>query len=120
MAVHDSKHRVRDCSVRLRRDGRGDPLLYLHGASGLPAWSPFFEKMAERYDVLVPEHPGFGNSDNPAYVRNIADWEAVARVHGQRFGAIRPANTLVQAQLVGEEYLVEIEAEAQIGAGDAL
>jgi enamine deaminase RidA (YjgF/YER057c/UK114 family) len=54
------------------------------------------------------------------YVRNIADWEAVARVHGQRFGAIRPANTLVQAALVGEEYLVEIEAEAVIGAGDAL
>jgi enamine deaminase RidA (YjgF/YER057c/UK114 family) len=54
------------------------------------------------------------------YMRNIADWEAVARVHGERFGAIRPANTLVQAQLVGEEYLVEIEAEALIGAGDAL
>jgi enamine deaminase RidA (YjgF/YER057c/UK114 family) len=54
------------------------------------------------------------------YVRNIGDWEAVACVHGERFGAIRPANTLVQAQLVGEQYLVEIEAEALIGAGDAL
>ncbi len=49
------------------------------------------------------------------YVRDIADWEAVARVHGARFGAIRPANTLVEARLVGEEYLVEIEAEAVIG-----
>jgi enamine deaminase RidA (YjgF/YER057c/UK114 family) len=54
------------------------------------------------------------------YIRHITDWEPVARVHGQRFGAIRPANTLVQAQLVGDEYLVEIEAEAVIGAGDAL
>jgi enamine deaminase RidA (YjgF/YER057c/UK114 family) len=54
------------------------------------------------------------------YVRRLEDWEAVARVHGERFGPIRPANTLVQAGLVGEPYLVEIEAEAVIGAGDAL
>lgn len=54
------------------------------------------------------------------YLKNIDDWEAVARVHGSRFGDIRPANTLVQALLVGDEYLVEIEAEAVIGAGDAL
>jgi enamine deaminase RidA (YjgF/YER057c/UK114 family) len=44
------------------------------------------------------------------------DWEAVARAHGERFGEILPANTLVQASLVGEEYLVEIEAEAIVGA----
>lgn len=54
------------------------------------------------------------------YVKDIGDWEPVARVHGDRFGQIRPANTLVQARLVGDEYLVEIEAEAVIGAGDAL
>jgi enamine deaminase RidA (YjgF/YER057c/UK114 family) len=54
------------------------------------------------------------------YVRRLEDWEVVARVHGERFGAIRPANTLVQAGLVGDPYLVEIEAEAVIGAGDAL
>jgi aryl-alcohol dehydrogenase-like predicted oxidoreductase/enamine deaminase RidA (YjgF/YER057c/UK114 family) len=49
------------------------------------------------------------------FVRNAADWELVARAHGQRFGGILPANTLVQAALVGEEYLVEIEAEAEVG-----
>lgn len=54
------------------------------------------------------------------YIKNMADWEAVARAHGERFRNIRPANTLVEARLVGDEYLVEIEVEAVIGAGDAL
>jgi enamine deaminase RidA (YjgF/YER057c/UK114 family) len=48
------------------------------------------------------------------YVRRIADWEPVARAHGARFGAIQPANTLVGAALVGDEYLVEMEADAEI------
>ncbi|MBK5279533.1 MAG: aldo/keto reductase [Bacteroidia bacterium] len=46
------------------------------------------------------------------FVRNIADWEPVARAHGERFKDIQPVNTLVKAELVGDEYLVEIEAEA--------
>ena len=54
------------------------------------------------------------------FVRHIEDWEAVARVHGERFGEVRPANTLVQAMLVHPDLLVEIEAEAVIGAGDAV
>lgn len=49
------------------------------------------------------------------FVSDIAHWEAVARAHGEAFGAIRPANTLVEARLVGEQYLVEIEAEAFLG-----
>jgi enamine deaminase RidA (YjgF/YER057c/UK114 family) len=48
------------------------------------------------------------------YVRRLEDWEAVTRAHGQRLGHVMPANTLIQANLVGEEYLVEMEAEAQI------
>jgi aryl-alcohol dehydrogenase-like predicted oxidoreductase/enamine deaminase RidA (YjgF/YER057c/UK114 family) len=48
------------------------------------------------------------------YVRDIADWEAVARAHGTRFAMIQPANTLVQATLVGDDYLVEIEADAEL------
>jgi len=49
------------------------------------------------------------------YIRNIDDWETVSRVHGRRFGAIQPANTLVRADLVGADYLVEMEAEAVVG-----
>jgi aryl-alcohol dehydrogenase-like predicted oxidoreductase/enamine deaminase RidA (YjgF/YER057c/UK114 family) len=46
------------------------------------------------------------------FVSDLGDWEAVSRAHGTRFRAILPANTLVQASLVGDEYLVEMEAEA--------
>jgi aryl-alcohol dehydrogenase-like predicted oxidoreductase/enamine deaminase RidA (YjgF/YER057c/UK114 family) len=49
-----------------------------------------------------------------AFVSRIEDWPAVARAHGERFGDIQPANTLVSARLVGEEYLVEIEADAEL------
>lgn len=49
------------------------------------------------------------------YIRNISDWEVIARVHGARFKDIQPANTMVRADLIGDEYLVEMEAEAMVG-----
>ena len=50
------------------------------------------------------------------FVSNVAHWEPVSRAHGERFGRIQPANTLVEARLIGDEYLVEIEADAELGA----
>jgi pimeloyl-ACP methyl ester carboxylesterase len=73
MAIQESKHRVRDISVRMLRDGRGEVVLFLHGAGGFPPWLPFFEQVAARYELLIPEHPGFGKSDNPSWIRSIAD-----------------------------------------------
>ena len=46
------------------------------------------------------------------FINNTSIWEAVARAHGERFGHIMPANTMVEAKMIGEEYLVEIEADA--------
>ena len=45
----------------------------------------------------------------------IEDWEAVTRVHGEVFGEIRPANTVMQiTRFINAEWLVEIEADAVI------
>lgn len=49
------------------------------------------------------------------YVRHVNDWEPVARAHGERFAHIQPANTLIGADLIGDEYLVEVEADAIVG-----
>lgn len=48
------------------------------------------------------------------FVNDIRHWEQIAGAHGERFGHIQPATTLVQAKLIGEEYLVEMEAEARV------
>jgi enamine deaminase RidA (YjgF/YER057c/UK114 family) len=49
------------------------------------------------------------------YVRDVTQWEAVARIHGRYFGKIRPTNTLIEVSRLVGEYLVEIEAEAEVG-----
>ena len=50
------------------------------------------------------------------FVTDIARWQEIGRAHGEVFGAIRPASTMVQVvALVDPAMLVEIEAEAIVG-----
>ena len=50
----------------------------------------------------------------------MEDWEAVARVRGEAFGAIRPVDTVVQvSRFIDPEWLVEIEGDAILTTGEA-
>ena len=64
---------TRGTRVRVHRAGKGKPVLFLHGAGGWPAWLPFFERLSQRFALTVPEHPGFGGSDDPRWLRDVPD-----------------------------------------------
>ena len=51
------------------------------------------------------------------FVTDISQWQAIGRAHGEVFGAIRPATSMVQvAALISADMLVEIEADAVVSA----
>jgi enamine deaminase RidA (YjgF/YER057c/UK114 family) len=52
------------------------------------------------------------------YLAHAEDWEAVGRVHGEFFGTIRPASTMIVVALLSPKWCAEIEMEAVIPDAD--
>lgn len=49
------------------------PVLFLHGAGGASQWLPFMDLLARCGALSVPEHPGFGDSDTPPWLKRVED-----------------------------------------------
>jgi pimeloyl-ACP methyl ester carboxylesterase len=71
--VADPQIVVAGMRLDMRRAGSGRPLLML---GGLESWirdDDYFDALARRFDVIIPQHPGFGASERPAHVAGVAD-----------------------------------------------
>lgn len=64
---------VRGAKLHFRSAGKGEALLFLHGVQGLPGWTKALELLARHFEVLAPDHPGFGLSDSPEWVDDVPD-----------------------------------------------
>jgi pimeloyl-ACP methyl ester carboxylesterase len=53
--------------------GGAQPLVFLHGAGGHTGWMAFLEELSQRFAVYAPEHPGFGQSDDPSWLDGVGD-----------------------------------------------
>src|SRR5260370_6640841 len=74
MAAHSiSTLAIRDCRIRLMRAGAGAPLVFLPGGGGPGISLPCMAPLAKKFDVIAPEHPGFGQSDSPAWLYTAGD-----------------------------------------------
>ncbi|HZK90841.1 MAG TPA: alpha/beta fold hydrolase [Stellaceae bacterium] len=78
-------------TVRLLRGGRAEapPLVFLHGAGGHTGWMAFLDALAADFAVYAPEHPGFGRSDDPAWLDDIGDLAYFYLDFFDRFGLDR-------------------------------
>ena len=68
---------IAGASVHVARAGSGRPLLVLHHDIGALAGLPFFDALASAFTVLKPSHPGYDQSERPAWMRNVRDMAVV-------------------------------------------
>lgn len=64
---------VGDTNVAYRRQGKGEPVVFLHGAGFTRMWLPMYERMATSLDFIAPEHPGMGETPLPLWVNSFDD-----------------------------------------------
>jgi pimeloyl-ACP methyl ester carboxylesterase len=59
---------------RVWEKGSGEPLGFLGGVRGLPRWTPFLDRLAERRRVVAPSLPGFPGAEGHQRLDDVADW----------------------------------------------
>ena len=87
----ESQVEIAGIKLQYARAGRGQPVLVLHHDTGSLKRLPFYDALAERFDVVLPHHPGYGKSSRPEWMRSVRDMAAVYRWFLGSLGVARPS-----------------------------
>ena len=74
---NESELKIAGNKVHLMRGGSGRPVLVLHHDIGTLDRLPFYDALAQNFDVVVPHHPGWGKSERPQWLRSVRDIAAI-------------------------------------------
>lgn len=77
--LHTTSTQVGGEPCRIWRKGSGARLGFLAGFGGLPKWTPFLDRLAERYEVVVPSLPGFPGGPSHRRLDTHLDWLLATR-----------------------------------------
>jgi len=77
VAWSDSVQTIAGIKMHVTRGGSGSPVLVLHHDIGTVDSLPFYDKLAEKFDVIIPHHPGWGKSERPEWTRHPRDMAAM-------------------------------------------
>jgi enamine deaminase RidA (YjgF/YER057c/UK114 family) len=90
-------------SVGINADGSYDPSLYAQARRSLAIIRAAVEALGGKMEQVIRTR---------MYVTDVKKWEEVAKAHGEVFGEIRPATTIVEvARLIDDQAQIEIEAD---------
>jgi pimeloyl-ACP methyl ester carboxylesterase len=64
---------IRGSSVPMKRAGAGPKILMLHGSGGSPRFLPAMRALSEKFDVIIPQAPGFGGGEAPPWLERVSD-----------------------------------------------
>ncbi len=109
MGFKEEKVSVRNgmFNVTVRRGGKGDPLVFLHAAGGQAQWEPFLEMLSEKYEVILPTHPGWPGSDGLEHIDDVVD---LAIYYCDLFDAMGLTNVHLVGSSLGGMFAAEIAA----------
>lgn len=85
----DERTEVCGLAVRYLAGGSGDPVVTLHHATGSIGWLPLHERLAEEFRVVVPDMPGYGQSERPEWARTPRDLAILVNAALERLGLER-------------------------------